>query len=199
MSGKGLNIVIPLEPAAEQEEATKTARRTLKDVQNVVASQKENFSSHHLMAHAMSKDLLLAPSKVALEVKAAKTSVSRATQTTFAAETKLTDPDISGEIAQKLDEKRRNALQETLKENQELTMKVEMLENELTHAKGVIAHFEDLVGVMNEMLSECSCQASTSGESSFATKVTDSVAEGDSGIAPNLDPDSDESEESSKQ
>lgn len=148
----------------------------------------------------MKSDLIVVSiNRVAAEVKAVKASVSRATQTTFAEETKLTDADISCEIAKKLDEKRRNALQETLKENQELTMKIEMLENELTHAKGVIAHFEDLVGVMNEMLSECSCQASTSGEGSFSTKVTDSVAEGDSGIAPNLDPDSDESEESSKQ
>lgn len=53
-----------------------------------------------------------------------------------------------------LAEKRREALQETLTENQELYERIANLEDELNHSKSMLEEARDLVTVLTEMLEE---------------------------------------------
>lgn len=53
-----------------------------------------------------------------------------------------------------LAEKRREALQETLSENQELYERIANLEDELNHSKSMLEEARDLVTVLTEMLEE---------------------------------------------
>ncbi|XP_058054781.1 uncharacterized protein LOC131206293 [Anopheles bellator] len=182
MSNKGASIVLSVDSAAKQEEITKAARMMLKDVKNTAGIEKEN----HSLGHKMAKDLLLPSSKGPTEAKRMRSVSSKATQTTFFEEAKLMETSVGVDILRTLDEKRRVALETTLAENQKLTEELAAAQEELQIMRNVISEYEDLVGVMKDMLSDCTCSTQTSIDKNSSSKVDDS------GFAPCPDSDSDE-------
>lgn len=64
------------------------------------------------------------------------------------------DKPVNDHYWQILAEKRREALEETLHENQELYERIANLEDELNHSKSMLEEARDLVTVLTEMLEE---------------------------------------------
>ncbi len=66
----------------------------------------------------------------------------------------LTSDKPSEHFWEKLAEKRRSALEETLSENQELYERIAALEDELNQSKSMLEEAQDLVSVLTELLEE---------------------------------------------
>ncbi|XP_035906914.1 multicilin [Anopheles stephensi] len=153
------NIVISEDTPSEQEQIRKASRMTLKEVQNVVSTLKENFypGKALMTAHATGlKELpLAAPNKPQhpTEPKRCKT-VEQTTQTTLEEEQNLTGPIPQDSYWAKLAEKRRLALKDTLDENARLHMELSEKDEELSNLRNVVASLESLVETVVEMLND---------------------------------------------
>uniref|UniRef100_A0A182N150 Geminin n=1 Tax=Anopheles dirus TaxID=7168 RepID=A0A182N150_9DIPT len=159
------NIVISEDSASEQEEIKKASRMTLKEVQNVVSTLKENFHPRKPLSQPPGKDLSVATaSKIACGKHGAEPTepkrckmveqLAKATQTVSEDEHNLTGCEPTEGYWEKVAEKRRLALQETLEENATLYLKVATLEEELEVAHSVTQSLQSLVETMVEMLNE---------------------------------------------
>lgn len=88
------------------------------------------------------------------------TTASTSSQTSPATSSKLvTAEDLTSDkpsenFWEKLAEKRRSALEETLSENQELYERIASLEDELNQSKSMLEEAQDLVTVLTELLEE---------------------------------------------
>ncbi|XP_050069176.1 uncharacterized protein LOC126557410 [Anopheles maculipalpis] len=177
------NIVISEDTPTEQEEIRKASRMTLKEVQNVVSTLKENvYPGKQLLAHAPGLKELPAMASTGkpplpTEPKRCK-MVETAVQTTLDEEQNLTGPAPKDSYWAKLAEKRRRALRDTLDENARLHMELSEKEEELANLRNVVESLNSLVETMVEMLNETETQTATS---------TDETAKvDDSGIAHSL-------------
>uniref|UniRef100_A0A182RPG8 Geminin n=1 Tax=Anopheles funestus TaxID=62324 RepID=A0A182RPG8_ANOFN len=166
------NIVIPEDTPSEQEEIRKASRMTLKEVQNVVSTLKENFYPGKSLPHAPGKDLSVSSAKQPSEPKRCKMveQLTKATQTTFEDETNLLAEQPSAGYWVKVAEKRRLALKETVEENARLHMELSEKTEELNDLQNVVESLKSLVETVVEMLNEES-ESKTTNE---ASQVDDS-------------------------
>ncbi|XP_053678543.1 geminin-like [Anopheles nili] len=177
-----INIKISEDTVSEQEKTMKTSRMTLKDVQNVVSILKENVCPGKQLAHVAAKDLPMTSIKSALkgaeptESKRCKMleQHSKATQTTFEQEHNLTAKKPTEGYWEKVAEKRRVALAESLDENAKLHMEIETLKETLSTSETLTSYLQGLVETMTEMLNENDA------------KTSNPNPENDSGIAHSL-------------
>lgn len=95
-----------------------------------------------------------------------QTTASQTSPTTSKAVTvdDLTTDAVGEAYWEVLAEKRRNALEETLVENQELYERIAVLEDELNQSKSLLAETRNLVEVLTEMLEEKDGEESTGTE-----------------------------------
>lgn len=195
MSASSGKILIPVESPAEQEEHQKTARKLLRNVQNVPTMDKENVGKlTKLPAYLAQKDLakktLFSDAMEAIELKRKKTIVqSQSSQTspekkpTATAKSQIIIEDLTTEEGpsehywEVLAERRRLALEESLAENMELYDKVNNLEEELNLSKEMLQEARNLVEVLTEMLQEGEAAKDEAGSSGVTVNPVD-----DSGV-----------------
>lgn len=157
------------------QENIKNARKTLQTIQKT-ATDKENLVGR-IPAYAVKETLALAlPTHHQEELKHKKPSASTSSQTLPASQL-ISAEDLTGDTASEaywetLAEKRRSALEETLKENEELHGKVEQLQDELNQSQKCLEEARALVEVLSEML-----QDREENESNEAAENHVSVAE----------------------
>uniref|UniRef100_A0A182SKW8 Geminin n=1 Tax=Anopheles maculatus TaxID=74869 RepID=A0A182SKW8_9DIPT len=175
------NIVISEDTPSEQEEIRKASRMTLKEVQNVVSTWKENFYPGKAMmtthAPGVKENPVVSAKPQPTEPKRCK-MVEQATQTTLEDEQNLTGPVPQDSYWAKLSEKRRHALKETLDENARLHMELSEKDEELNNLRNVVESLQSLVETVVEMLNE---QTDTKTTAPDETPKVD-----DSGIAHSL-------------
>lgn len=195
MSVSSAKVVIPVESPVEQEEHLKTARKLLKDVQNVPTMDKENVGKAiKLPTFSHKKKALISDALEAIELKRKKTTSvqSQFTQTSpEKKQTTVTKPQIpiedlttlegpSEQYWEVLAERRRLALEESLAENQELYEKVNALEEELKQSKEMLDEARNLVEVLTEILQED--EAEKEAEAGSSNEGVSPVVD-DSGVA----------------
>ncbi|XP_011201569.1 geminin isoform X1 [Bactrocera dorsalis] len=162
-------IFIQIESAAEQQENLKNQRKTFKVLQpGGIASDKENLAGRPQIdklsrlkaateATLASTDL---PKRKKVETRASETQTSPQKNVSGAEKTTITGEDLTSEenpgelYWEHLAEKRREALEETLKENQHLHERIEGLEAELDTSRQMLEEARNLVEVLTEMLNE---------------------------------------------
>lgn len=155
---------------------------TLKEVQNVVSTLKENFYPGKLLMTTHAPGVKEVP--VVASAKPQPTEpkrckmVEKNTQTTLDDEQDLTGPVPQDSYWAKLAEKRRRALKETLDENARLHMELSEKDEELNNLQNVVESLKSLVETVVEMLNE---QTETNPTTSDETPKVD-----DSGIAHSL-------------
>lgn len=152
---KSLNFLLFL-----LQEHIKTSRKTLKTIQST-ATDKENLVGR-LPAY-ISKEQLIKPTPTPkdddLKHKKAVAVASSSSQT-LPPSSLITEKDLTSESTvsdaywEVLAEKRREALQETLEENEYLHDKCNRLESELNESKQLLDETRELVNVLTEMLQE---------------------------------------------
>uniref|UniRef100_A0A182PFW5 Geminin n=1 Tax=Anopheles epiroticus TaxID=199890 RepID=A0A182PFW5_9DIPT len=201
-SASASNIIISEDTPSEQEEIRKASRMTLKEVQNVVSTLKENLHPRKPLSHAPVKDLVASTGKQQQqqqqpqqqhqlqqpsEPKRSKMveQLSKATQTTFDEEQNLTGKQPTDGYWEKVAEKRRLALEETLDENARLHMEVGELKEELDAAHNVKESLQSLVDTLMEMLNEHETEGKSADGSSGAGPSGSGKVD-DSGIAHSL-------------
>lgn len=170
MSGDSGSIVIPVESPSEQEEHQKISRKLLKEVQNVSVMNKENagkptkLQSFLAKKELIKKTLLIDPLDV-IEQKRKKLVQSQSSQTSPEKKVVKGKPTVTEEDLTSLEgpspayweilaERRRQALEESLRENEELHEKVASLEEELNLSREMLEEARNLVEVLTEMLQE---------------------------------------------
>uniref|UniRef100_A0A182W4H8 Geminin n=1 Tax=Anopheles minimus TaxID=112268 RepID=A0A182W4H8_9DIPT len=148
------NIIISEDTPSEQEETRKAARMMLKEVQNVVL--KENFFPRKPLSHAPGKDLAVSSAKQPSEPKRCKMveQLTKATQTTLVDEQNLLAEKPTDSYWEKVAEKRRLALEETLEENARLHMELSEKTQEVNELQNVVESLKSLVETVTEMLNE---------------------------------------------
>lgn len=165
-SAASKKVYIQIETAAEQQENLKNQRKTLKVLQGV-ATDKENLTGRpqldklsrlkaavHESTHSTNTTSEYAKRKK-IETKAVETQTSPDSKAN-----KITAEDLCSEAKpgehywERLAEKRREALETTLEENQRLYERIEGLEEELNTSRQQLEEAQHLVSVLTEMLSE---------------------------------------------
>ncbi|XP_065370210.1 geminin [Calliphora vicina] len=194
-------VYIQVESAAEQQENIKNQRKTLKVLQGV-ATDKENLTGRpqldklsRLKAAVHETTISTNTSEYAkrkkIETKAVETQTSPDSKSTNAR--KITAEDLCSEAKpgevywERLAEKRREALEQSLEENQRLYERIDGLEEELNTSRQQLEEAKHLVSVLTEMLNEDEAEKEvgteegeeTEGEgvSALAAEDTDSKAE----------------------
>lgn len=193
-------VYIQVESAAEQQENIKNQRKTLKVLQGV-ATDKENLTGRpqldklsRLKAAVHETTISTNTSEYAkrkkIETKAVETQTSPDSKSTNAR--KITAEDLCSEEKpgefywERLAEKRREALEQSLEENQRLYERIDGLEEELNTSRQQLEEAKHLVSVLTEMLNEDEAEKEvgdegeeTEGEgvSALAAEDTDSKAE----------------------
>ncbi|XP_052900506.1 geminin [Anopheles moucheti] len=170
------NIVVSQDTPSEQEEIRKASRMTLKEVQNVVGTWKENL--HPGKTLSLGKDLLVSATKQPSEPKRSKMveQLTKATQTTFEDEQNLVAEKPNSGYWQKVAEKRRLALEETLDENARLHLELSEKTDEVNELQNVVESLKSLVETVVEMLND----------EAEAKATNDTPQVDDSGIAHSL-------------
>lgn len=195
MSGDSGTIIIPVESPAEQEEHQKISRKLLKEVQNVPVMDKENAGKPTKLQNFLAKKelikktLLLDPRDV-IEQKRKKLVHSQASQTSPEKKVKgkptVTEEDLtsvegpSTAYWEILAEKRRQALEESLRENEELHEENATLREELNLSREMLEEARNLVEVLTEMLQEGEAEK----EEAAAGNKAEGIPVDDSGLAP---------------
>ncbi|XP_061399993.1 geminin [Musca vetustissima] len=165
-------VFIQIESAAEQQENLKNQRKTLKVLQGV-ATDKENLTGRPQIdklsrLKAATETTLSASTDYAkrkkVETRVAETQTSPNKSSNNKDETtsskKITAEDLIGEAKpgehywERLAEKRREALEQSLEENQRLYERIEGLEEELNTSRQQLEEAKHLVSVLTEMLNE---------------------------------------------
>ncbi|XP_053691190.1 geminin [Sabethes cyaneus] len=198
MSADTGSIIIPVESPAEQEERQKISRKLLKDVQNTPAMNKENegkptskLQNFLAKKELIKKTLLLDPRDV-IEQKRKKLVHSQASQTSPEKKAAKGKPTVTEEDLTSLEgpsaayweilaEKRRQALQESLRENEELHEENAGLREELNLSREMLEEARNLVEVLTEMLQEGEAEKE---EAAAGNKAAGVVTVDDSGVAP---------------
>lgn len=90
----------------------------------------------------------------------------------------LTTDKPSEQFWEKLAEKRREALVETLEENQELYERIAALEDELNQSKAMLEEAQDLVTVLTELLEEKDHNTNNEHNGSVETDVPSDLSAG---------------------
>lgn len=193
-------VYIQVESAAEQQENLKNQRKTLKVLQGV-ATDKENLTGRpqldklsRLKAAVANetKTTVSIPSteyakRKKIETKAAETQTSPDAKSSTS-NRKITAEDLCSEEKpgehywERLAEKRREALEQSLEENQRLYERIEGLEEELNTSRQQLEEAKHLVSVLTEMLNENEAEeelgaegeAEETEEGVSALKTTDS-------------------------
>ncbi|KAM7344175.1 geminin DNA replication inhibitor [Cochliomyia hominivorax] len=163
-------VYIQVESAAEQQENLKNQRKTLKVLQGV-ATDKENLTGRpqldklsRLKAAVVNETTLSTNSteyakRKKIETKAAETQTSPDSKSS-SNNKKITAEDLCSEEKpgehywERLAEKRREALEQSLEENQRLYERIEGLEEELNTSRQQLEEAKHLVSVLTEMLNE---------------------------------------------
>ena len=155
-------VFIKVESAAEQEEHLKNQRKTLKVLQPG-ATDKENLAGRpftdKLSRIKAATDIALASTEFAkrkkIETRVAETQTSPNKNNKEITVAELTSSEAPSEVYwEKLAEKRRQALEVSLKENQHLHERIEGLEEELNTSRQMLEEARNLVEVLTEMLNE---------------------------------------------
>lgn len=164
-------VFIQIESAAEQQENLKNQRKTLKVLQGV-ATDKENLTGRPQIdklsrLKAATETTLSASTDYAkrkkIETRVAETQTSpnkSSTKDETSTSKKITAEDLTGEAKpsehywERLAEKRREALEQSLDENQRLYERIEGLEEELNTSRQQLEEAKHLVAVLTEMLNE---------------------------------------------
>lgn len=162
-------VFIQIESAAEQHENLKNQRKTLKVLQGV-ATDKENLTGRPQIdklsrLKAASETTLSGSTDYAkrkkVETRAAETQTSPGKTASTSSEAKeITAADLTGDAKpgehywERLAEKRREALEDSLIENQRLYEHIQGLEEELNTSRQQLEEAHHLVAVLTEMLNE---------------------------------------------
>uniref|UniRef100_A0A1I8PM65 Geminin n=1 Tax=Stomoxys calcitrans TaxID=35570 RepID=A0A1I8PM65_STOCA len=165
-----------IESAAEQQEHLNKQRKTLKVLQGV-ATDKENLTGRPQLdklsrLKAASETSTLSAStdhakRKKIETRAAETQTSPSKEASTSQQKKITAEDLTGEAKpsehywERLAEKRREALEQSLDENQRLYERIEGLEDELNTSRKQLEEAHHLVAVLTEMLNEPEGEADT--------------------------------------
>lgn len=168
-SGSMKKVYIQIESAAEQQENLKNQRKTLKVLQGV-ATDKENLTGRpqidklsrlkaaatETTVHSVSADYV---KRKKIELRSAETQTSpehkeKANNKQITAEDLTGDAKPSEHYWECLAEKRREALEKSLEENQRLYERIEGLEEELNTSRQQLEEAQHLVAVLTEMLDE---------------------------------------------
>ncbi|XP_075169110.1 geminin DNA replication inhibitor [Haematobia irritans] len=168
MKASSIALFIQIESAAEQQENIKNQRKTLKVLQGV-ATDKENLTGRPQIdklsrLKAATETTLSASTDYAkrkkIETRAAETQTSPDKSEAGTSQKKITAEDLTGEAKpgehywERLAEKRREALEQSLEENQRLYERIEGLEEELNTSRKQLEEAQHLVAVLTEMLDE---------------------------------------------
>uniref|UniRef100_A0A182LUC1 Geminin n=1 Tax=Anopheles culicifacies TaxID=139723 RepID=A0A182LUC1_9DIPT len=150
------NIIISEDTPSEQAETLKASRMTLKEVQNVASTLKENFFPRKPLSYAPGKDLSVSSIKQPSEPKRCKMveQITKATQTTFEDEQNLVGEKPTDSYWEKVAEKRRLALEETLEENARLHLELSEKREEVNELLNVVESLKSLVETVTDMLNE---------------------------------------------
>lgn len=151
-------VFIQVESASEQQENLKNTRKTLKVLQNV-ATDKENLAGRPVLDKISRLKGALELTNNTAETAKRKKIDTRSTQTSPGKKSvtveDLTESDApSSTYWELLAEKRRQALEATLEENQHLHERIEGLESELDTSRKMLEETKNLVEVLTEMLNE---------------------------------------------
>lgn len=162
-------VYIQVETAAEQQENIKNQRKTLKVLQGV-ATDKENLTGRPqidklsrlkaatIHETTISTNTLDYAKRKKIETKAAETQTSPDSKSSNCK--KITAEDLCSQenpgehYWERLAEKRREALEQSLEENQRLYERIEGLEEELNTSRQQLEEAKNLVSVLTEMLNE---------------------------------------------
>lgn len=170
-------VFIQVETPAEQQENLKNSRKVFNALQKVgstaVGTDKENLLIGRSPAYIAKESLIKKTTSVDNEViltpdqtmkrKLPAPSTSKSSQTSpqiVKTTRRVTVDDLTSEKPlsdrywELLAEKRRQALEDTLEENQELYERIANLEDELNQSKNLLEEARDLVTVLTEMLEE---------------------------------------------
>ncbi|XP_055585781.1 geminin [Uranotaenia lowii] len=209
MSGASGKIVVQVESSAEQEEHSRNSRKLLKDVQNVATMNKENvlksvklpaFLAHKEMVkktifteavdgvEQKRKKLVQSQSCQTSPEKRPSTSGSSNKKSTVTVEDLTSQEGPSEQYWEVLAEKRRQALEESLNENQELHEKLASMEEELNLSKEMLQEARNLVEVLTEMLQEGEAEK----EETNQKHNNDLRQVDDSGVVPEVPSDAEE-------
>lgn len=193
-SAASKKVYIQVESAAEQQENIKNQRKTLKVLQGV-ATDKENLTGRpqldklsRLKAAVHETTISTNTSEYAkrkkIETKVAETQTSPDSKSKSGR--KITAEDLCSEEKpsenywELLAEKRREALEQSLEENQSLYERIDGLEEELSTSRQQLEEAKHLVSVLTEMLNENEAEEELAdGEKTEGECVTD-LAEADS-------------------
>ncbi|XP_055540733.1 geminin [Wyeomyia smithii] len=211
MSGDSGAIVIPVESPAEQEERQKSCRKLLKEVQNVSTMDKENAGKptklqNFLAKKELIKKTLLVDPRDVIEQKRKKLVHSQASQTSPEKKVAKAKPTVTEEDLTSMEgpsavyweilaEKRRQALEESLRENEELheeaaafreekaayQEEIAALKEELNLSREMLEEARNLVEVLTEMLQEGEAEKE---EAAAGSKAGTSTPVDDSGVVP---------------
>lgn len=189
-------VFIQVETAAEQEEHLRNQRKTLKLLQSG-ATDKENLAGRPYIdklsrIKAATSDLALAPTEYAkrkkTETRIAETQTSPEKNNKEITVEELTTDEEPGEVYwQKLAERRRKALEESLQENQCLHERIQGLEEELNISRQMLEEARNLVEVLTEMLSENEAKQEIENEEDVIPDEESEIKEKEEG---QYDPDS---------
>lgn len=184
-------VFIQIESAAEQQENIKNQRKTLKVLQGV-ATDKENLTGRPQLdklsrlkaaVHETTTSLTQSSEhakRKKIETKAAETQTSPDAKSSSSK--KITEEDLCGESKpgeyyyERLAEKRREALEQTLEENQRLYERIDGLEEELNTSRQQLEEAQHLVAVLTEMLNENEAEEEEGIEAAEALTVEDAAA-----------------------
>ncbi|XP_055845394.1 geminin isoform X2 [Episyrphus balteatus] len=151
-------VFIQIESASEQQENLKNTRKTLKVLQNV-ATDKENLAGRPILdkisrlkgASELLNNTAETAKRKKIDTRSTQTSPGKKSVTAE----DLTETDTPGSTYwELLAEKRREALEATLVENQHLHERIEGLESELNTSRKMLEETKNLVEVLTEMLNE---------------------------------------------
>lgn len=170
-------VFIQVESAAEQQENIKNQRKTFKVLQGV-ATDKENLTGRtqldklSRLKAAVHESTSLSNSEYAkrkkIDTKAVETQTSPDAKSNN--NKKITEEDLCsgtkpGEYYyERLAEKRREALEQSLEENQRLYERIDGLEEELNTSRQQLEEAHHLVAVLTEMLNENEAEQEIEGE-----------------------------------
>ncbi|XP_055915116.1 geminin isoform X2 [Eupeodes corollae] len=151
-------VFIKIESASEQQENLKNTRKTLKVLQNV-STDKENLAGRPILDKISRLKAASELINSTAETAKRKKIDTRSTQTSPGKKSvtveDLTETDApSSTYWELLAEKRREALEATLVENQHLHERIEGLESELNTSRKMLEETKNLVEVLTEMLNE---------------------------------------------
>lgn len=153
-------VYIQIESPAEQQEHLKKNRQTLKVLQGV-ATDKENLAGRPQIDKLSRLKAQTEASLASSELSKRKKIETRSSETqTSPQKQQITASDLTSNSAptefywERLADKRREALEESLVENQKLHERIDGLEEELNLSRSMLEEARNLVEVLTEMLNE---------------------------------------------